>query len=124
MDCEYGKNFLLSLLSPFSFFSPKGALDGKGRSDIKHSTNFARAIPHSGYVGGSAHGVGEGGTNSESGLSSPKGSAAMIPIYVGTTGANNSHHQSAHHGPSACIHSPARVHALTAAVLALYCVFV
>ncbi|KAI6670068.1 hypothetical protein NL676_004953 [Syzygium grande] len=98
-------------------------LNGKGRSDIKHSSNFARGIPRSGYGGGNTHGGGEGGTNGESGSSSPKGGAAVIPIYAGA-GANNKHHQSVHHGSGTCIRSRARVHALIAAILGLCCVFI
>ncbi|KAL3718057.1 hypothetical protein ACJRO7_003232 [Eucalyptus globulus] len=73
-------------------------LDRKGRSNIKHSTNFACPILHSGYAGGSTHGSGKGGTNSKSESSSPKGGAAVIPMYAGSAGANNHHHQSALHG--------------------------
>lgn len=104
--------------------SPDRRLDGKGRSDIKHSANFAHPIPHSSYAGGGAHGGGEGGANGETGSSSPKGGAAVIPIYAGAAGANNNHHQHAHHSSGTRIHTLARVHALTAAVLALCCVFI
>ncbi|KAI3408777.1 uncharacterized protein J3R85_020067 [Psidium guajava] len=93
-------------------------LNGKGQSGKKYSANFAHGIPRGGYAGGSTHGVGESGANGESGSSSPKGGAAVIPIYAGA-GANNNHHQSVHHGSGTCIRSGPRVLALIAAVLAL-----
>ncbi|KAF7852157.1 hypothetical protein BT93_L0547 [Corymbia citriodora subsp. variegata] len=129
---------ILSLLYILASFSPSDTsaadplqnpnsqdrrLDGKGRSNIKHSAKFAHGIPHSGYAGGSSHGAGEGRTNGESGSSSPKGGAAVIPIYAGA-GANNNHHHSTHHGSGTCIQSRARVHTLTTAVLTLCCVFI
>ncbi|XP_030551147.1 uncharacterized protein LOC115755754 [Rhodamnia argentea] len=98
-------------------------LNGKGKSGIKHSANFAHGIPHGGYAGGSTHGGGEGGANGDSGSSSPKGGAAVIPIYAGA-GANNNHHRSIHHGSGDCVRSHARLHTLIAAILALCCVFI